>query len=388
MSELAVAMMSHLASPHAPTGAERSLVVLANGLAARKHRVAVTAPGPSAFESLLAASVPFTRIPCRMAWLSHFEHDRLWRVAAKFLRFTAPDRGPAQLEQWIRGVWPDVVHVNCLPHVKGARAARKAGYPVVWHIREILPEGRRRGWFAKQLSLSANAIVAVSEAVASWLKDEGLGPMLSVIPNGVEPPAAPKTREAARRILGLPVDGVIAGLFGQVLPHKGILEAIEAVAEARKTAPTLRLVVAGHGPLDFLAEADTLAERRGLRDAYRRLPGLADPSDLFAASDMILLATKTPDPFPRAVLEAMAWGRPVAAFRSGGAGEMVEDGQTGFIVDNGDIPGFAAAIARLANDQGLRDLFGAAGRTRARLNFSIDAHVTKMEEVYRAVVKR
>ena len=61
---------------------------------------------------------------------------------------------------------------------------------------------------------------------------------------------------------------------------------------------------------------------------------------------MILLATKTPDPFPRAVLEAMASGRPVVAFRSGGAGEMIEDGLTGLIVDNGDIPGFATPPSR------------------------------------------
>lgn len=388
MSELAVAMLSHLASPHAPTGAERSLVLLANGLAARRHRVAVTAPGPSALESQLTSGIPVTRIPCRMAWISHFEREPLWRVAARALRFAAPDPGPAALATWMRGVWPDVVHVNCLPHVKGAQAARRGGYPVVWHIREILPEGRRRGWFAKQIASSANAVVAVSEAVAGWLRDEGLGALLSVIPNGVDPPAAPKTREAARRVLGLPVDGVIAGLFGQVRPHKGVLESIEAIAKARATAPSLRLVVAGDGPLDFLAEVDAAAERHNLKDAFRRLPGLADPSDLFAASDLILLATRTPDPFPRAVLEAMAWGRPVAAFRSGGAGEMIVDGQTGFLVANGDIAGFSAAIANLANDPGLRESFGAAGRTRAKLSFSTDAHLTRMEEVFRTVCKK
>ena len=84
----------------------------------------------------------------------------------------------------------------------------------------------------------------------------------------------------------------------------------------------------------------------------------------------------------------MAWARPVAAFRSGGVGEMVVDGETGFLVDNGDVGGFAAAIARLATDGSLRETFGAAGRTRARLNFSIDTHLSKMEDVFRAVCRR
>ena len=388
MSPLGVAMLSHLASPHAPTGAERSLVLLANGLAARKHRVAVTAPGPSAVEAQLASDIPLARIPCRMAWLTQFETERAWKTAGRYFRFVAPDPGPGLLTHWIRGVWPDVVHVNCLPHVKGARAARRAGYPVVWHIREILPEGWRRRWFAKQIAESAHAVVAVSEAVAVWLKDEGLGALVSVVPNGVDLPAAPKSREAARRVLGLPAEGVIAGLFGQVRPHKGVLETIEAVAKARSAAASLRLVVAGDGPLEFLAEADAAALRHGLGDSYRRLPPLADPSDLFAASDVVLLATRTPDPFPRAVLEAMAAGRPVASFRSGGAAEMVVDGETGILVEGGDVAAFAAAIARLANDAALREGMGAAGRTRAQLSFSTDRHLTRMEEIFRAVCKR
>lgn len=385
---LSIAMLSHLASSRAATGAERSLVVLANGLAARRHRVAVAAPGPWILEKDLAGPVELRRVACRMCWLTHYEPEPAWKVAARWLRFAAPDPGGRRLERWLRESRPDAVHVNCLPHVRGARAARRAGRPVVWHVREILPPGPRRRWFARQIASCAAAVVAVSEAAAGWLREEGLAERVAVVPNGVDTPDAARGREQARLSLGLPEGGVVAGIFGQIRPHKGIIETIEAVSGARAQAPDLRLLVAGDGPADAVADVDAAAARRGLGGAYHRLAGTSDPSDLFAAADLVVLATRTPDPLPRAVLEAMAWGRPVAAFRSGGAAEMVEDGRTGLLVDAGDVAGLGRAIARLASDAALRARLGEAGRARARESFSTGAHVKRMEAIFREVAGR
>jgi glycosyltransferase involved in cell wall biosynthesis len=386
--QLSIAMLSHLATPAVATGAERSLVVLANGLAARGHRVAVSVPGPAIIERALVPGIELRRIPCRMCWLTHYEPEPAWKVAARLLRYAAPDTGRRHLTKWLAATRPDVVHVNCLPHLKGARAARDAGRPVVWHVREILPPGPRRRWFAERIRSCAQSVVAVSEAVATWLREEALGARLTVVGNGVDLPAAPRSREEARRALGAPTDGIVAGMFGQLLPHKGVIEAIEAVAQARAKEPALRFMIAGDGPSEFLAQLDAAAGRLELGSSFHRLPGRADPADLFAASDLVVLATRTPDPLPRAVLEAMAWGRPVAAFRSGGAAEMIVEGQTGFLVDLGDVAGLGRAIARLATDAGLREALGEAGRARARESFSTEAHVTRMEAIFREVAGR
>jgi glycosyltransferase involved in cell wall biosynthesis len=385
---LSIAMLSHLASPKAPTGAERSLVVLANGLAQQNHRVALAVPGAWILERDLASGIEVRRIACRMCWLTHYEPEPAWKVAGRWLRFTAPDPGEAILARWLRSTRPDVVHVNCLPHVRGARAARSAGRPVVWHVREILPPGWRRKWFARRIAACATSVVAVSEAAAGWLREEGLGARVTVVPNGVDAPAAAPTREHARRELGIPAEGVVAGLFGQVLPHKGVHEAIEAVAEARAQAPSLRLLLAGDGPREFLAEVDDAARARGLGASFHRVAGVLDPSMLFAATDLVLLTTLTPDPLPRAVLEAMAWGRPVAAFRSGGTAEMVIDGQTGVLVEGGDVVGLSRAVAGLAVNADLRGRLGAAGLARARESFSTEAHVNRMEAILREAAGR
>ena len=69
---------------------------------------------------------------------------------------------------------------------------------------------------------------------------------------------------------------------------------------------------------------------------------------LLAAVDVVAFTSIWPDSLPRVVLEAMAAGRPVVAFCTGGVAEMVEDGVTGLLVEPGDAAGLADRLIRLA----------------------------------------
>jgi glycosyltransferase involved in cell wall biosynthesis len=102
---------------------------------------------------------------------------------------------------------------------------------------------------------------------------------------------------------------------------------------------------------------------------------------LLAASDAIALTTLWPDPLPRVVMEAMAAGLPVIAYRGGGVPEMVVDGETGILVDTGNREALAGAMLDLARNPQLRATLGQAGRARAREMFSVDRHIGRMEAV-------
>jgi glycosyltransferase involved in cell wall biosynthesis len=211
------------------------------------------------------------------------------------------------------------------------------------------------------------------------VRDEGLGDRLDVVPNGVTPPAAPPQRRAARAALGLEETGVVIGLFGQLVPHKGALEFIAAADRAASSDRDLRCVLAGAGPAAFSKECEKAIVRARHADRIRLLPPQPTGDELIAASDVVCLATTTPDPFPRAVLEAMAAGRPVAAFDSGGTSEMVTNGETGMLVPTGDIEALAGAFRRLAGDSALRNAMGSAAAARVRERFSLERHVARME---------
>lgn len=379
---LSVALLSHLASEASPTGAERSLALLAAGLVQRGHRALVVAPGPWALQPELDAAGVEVRIQhCRVLWMTSYDAIPPPRAAVKGVRYSLPMSGERELQRLLSRRAPDVVHVNCLPHVRGARAARRAGIPVVWHLREILPRSRRRAWFAARVAETAHEIVAVSEAVASWLYEEGVSSNVNIIHNGVPPMDLRQSAGEAREALGVPLDGPVAALFGQILPHKGVLEFVRAGRSAMAVAPELRCVIAGPGPSGFVERVRREIESGPHRERFHLLPPRGDPHALLAASDIVCLTTTAPDPLPRAVLEAMAAGLPVVTFRTGGAPEMVSDGETGFVVDTADERAMADRVARLALDRDLRAALGAAGRRRALERFSLERHLERMEHV-------
>jgi glycosyltransferase involved in cell wall biosynthesis len=192
---------------------------------------------------------------------------------------------------------------------------------------------------------------------------------------------------AARGGLGLPEEGLLFGLFGQITPHKGTLSFVEAARRSLAVHGSLRFVIAGPGPEPFRRRVREAIEATGRKDRFHLLDPVRGSERLMAAADVVCLTTATPDPLPRAVLEAMAAGRPVAAFDSGGTSEMVLHEETGLLVPSGDVEGLAGAFVRLAEDGEERTAMGRAGARRARADFSLAGHLNAMEELFRSVVQ-
>ena len=96
------------------------------------------------------------------------------------------------------------------------------------------------------------------------------------------------------------------------------------------------------------------------------------------------------DPLPRAVIEAMSFGKPVVAFDVGGIPEMIEDGTNGALVRGSppDVEGLASAFVRYACEPETRRAHGAAARQRAVLHFDSRAHAKRMQDELLRVVGR
>jgi glycosyltransferase involved in cell wall biosynthesis len=377
-----IAAISHLASPDAPTGAEKSLAALAGSLAGRDHRVGVVAPGPWCLApDLEVAGVEVTTIGSRSCWLVQWGPQPFAAQLLRFFRYQLPDPGYRRMMVWLDRFWPDVVYVNCLPQLRGAAASRALGLPVVWHIREIMPPGRRRRWFARRLRRDSRRIVAVSHAVAEWLQDEGLGDRVSVVHNGCTAPDQGQDVSVLRQRLGLPVAATLVGFFAQIVPHKGVADLLEASASAMARDPSISVVMAGAGPPGDLDRLRAEISSSGFAERVFLLPPQEEVWDLLTAVDMVVVPSLWPDPLPRSVMEAMAVGRPAVAYRTGGIPEMVADGRTGVLVQPGDRVGLADGIVHLAQDAELRNRLGSAAAERARSEFSVKTYVDAMERI-------
>lgn len=383
---LRVVLLSHLASPGAPTGAERCLADIAVGLTQRGHAVAVGVPGRWALaEQLKAAGVKVEIVPLRPCWLTYWE-ARPWPVvAAKWLRSVWPQPGSGRLRRLLAEWRPDAVHVNCLPNVRGARAARRSGCGWQWHLHEVLPPGPRRRWWARRLAAAAAPLVAVSEAVAGWLRAEGLGERVTVVHNGVAIPEREPDRALARAALALPPAAAWVGFVGQFAPHKGALLFVAAVVAAMQRVPELRAVLAGGGRPAHRAAVEQVIAASGFADRFHLLPPQPTGEVVIAACDVVCVPTLTPDPLPRTVMEAMAAGRAVVGSAAGGIPEMVENGVSGVLVPPGDEEALTAALVRLASDAQARANYGAAARLRCRAQFSLDRHLDRVEGLLAAL---
>lgn len=164
-------------------------------------------------------------------------------------------------------------------------------------------------------------------------------------------------------------------VFGRIHPDKGIADAIDIAARVGR-----RLVICG-----IVQDAAYFAERiepriDGDRVVYRGSIGPAERNDVLTSAAVLLHPIHFDEPFGLSVVEAMACGTPVVAYRRGSMPEIIDEGVTGFLAD--DVGSAAAAVPMAAG------LDRAAVRARARTRFDVERMVDGYLEVYRSVVGR
>lgn len=194
-------------------------------------------------------------------------------------------------------------------------------------------------------------------------------PRIKVVHCGIEP-----ARFAEPAPLPAKLHLVAIGRFSE---QKGFPLLIEAVAEAARRHPGLRLTLVGDGPLR--GEIEALIERHTLR-RHVHLAGWLPESEVrqaLAAAQALILPSFA-EGLPMVVMEAMAAARPVIATAIAGLPELVTP-DTGWLVPAGDAAALAAAIDTLAATPHARlAAMGQAGRARVLARHDIDKEATKL----------
>jgi glycosyltransferase involved in cell wall biosynthesis len=203
----------------------------------------------------------------------------------------------------------------------------------------------------------AHVLIAVSQAGRAGLEQVGRAVRpIRVIPYSVEPlptPAASPSRAEA----------FVVTCIARLMPQKGHIHLLEAMARVIDRVPGARLMLAGDGPL--WGELESRSRRLGLNGQACFLGPVprAKLPELLAGTDVVVLASHW-EGLPVALIEAMSAGKAIVASSVGGNPELVADGENGLIVPPGDSQGLAAALIHLAQDSELRQRMGRASRRR------------------------
>jgi glycosyltransferase involved in cell wall biosynthesis len=209
--------------------------------------------------------------------------------------------------------------------------------------------------------------IAVSCSVARQVSNAAV----RVVYTGVEIPAI---RQAAGK-----QGGHIVGTACRLVPVKGIVHLIHAVARLRPAFPGLRLEIAGEGPAR--GELEQLVRSLGIADSVVFLGWQADLAPLFALWD-VFVQSSLEEGLPMALLEAMAAGLPAVATAVGGTPEIIDDGVNGWLVPAQDPAALAARVQELLQNREQQSAMGAAGCARVEAKFSAGRMVKELASIY------
>jgi glycosyltransferase involved in cell wall biosynthesis len=229
----------------------------------------------------------------------------------------------------------------------------------------------------------ANAIIAISRAVASVLERSGISPRrIRVVPDGVDihREVIPASRELLAA-LGIPTGAPLVVQVAQLVGHKDPLNFVRALAHVRAASPNVHALLVGDGPLR--ADVEREIHELGLEDAVHVAGYRNDADSLLAAATVATLSSRE-EGMGSVLLDALAFGRAIAATRAGGIPEVIVDGESGLLAEPRDPTALGNVILRLLNDDGLRERLRANAPARAA-EFSLERMADLTMSVYESV---
>ena len=234
-------------------------------------------------------------------------------------------------------------------------------------------------WAARQ----AKQVTVVSQELGDRLKRNGWISHYRTIYNGVDSeryrPDGPTG--GWRTHLGVDPDAFVIGHVGRFDCNKQQVDLVEAFRIVQRAQPSAVLWLVGQGALWGQVQRSVTNEPR-----IFLIPRVHDMERFLTELDVYVLCSLH-EGLPRALLEAMATGRPVIATRVGGVPELLDtvDGPCGVLVPPREPSALAAALLGLL-DRERRARFGALARQRAKECFSLEQSLAGYEDLYAEVL--
>jgi phosphatidylinositol alpha-1,6-mannosyltransferase len=277
---------------------------------------------------------------------------------------------------------PDLVYFSHpYPTALIGLATRMFGRPYVVHTHGNELRRQRSfltDWLRRLVMRKAFRVVCTS----NWGKDlvckMGIDPGRAVVINPKIDPQkfeTPPGLDSFKPREGLDQKTVILTV-GHLIPDKGQHLVIRALPEIIHRFPNVQYVCAGAGP--DAAKLQRLAEELAVAD-HVAFPGNRDIVSFYHACDIFVLPSMF-ESFGVVYIEAGACSKPVIGTRAGGIPDAVADGETGLLVEAGDVRAIQLALNKLLQDAALRDRLGRQGYARVMCSFTSDRLAHELQE--------
>ncbi len=297
-----------------------------------------------------------------------------------------------KLECIFREQKPGIVHTHSgKAGILGRLAAKRAGVPIIIHT----IHGPSFGAFQ---SAPANFVFRAAEkfaanvtthfiVVADAMKEQylaadiGTPEQYTKVFSGfaLEPFLATKNDPELRKKLGIAPEDFVIGKIARLFKLKGHDDLFAIAPEIIRQNPKIKFLLIGDGP--WRERFETLT--RGMEKHFI-FTGLIPPSEVPRYTGIMdaLVHLSLREGLPRALPQALAAGKPVVAYDCDGAREACRDGETGFLIQPGDVAMLKKRLLQLAGDPLLCKKLGQAGQQFARENFPVEKMVHDIYNLY------
>lgn len=395
-----VLIVNTLFPPHRIGGAEKSVALLADGLARKGDTVVVATLDDIAAPATerLASGVIVKRLPMdNIYWPYAADGPRRSAVQRLIWHFRNRwnTRAARRIGALIDAERPDVIHCNVLTGFSNAVwvEAKKRGVPIVQTLRDYAVLCTRAALFknghtcttrcaecrvltapAKPASRLVDELVSISHFVAETHR--GFGYFDDVPSRRIFNIIPPAPADAA-----MPRSGPLTfGYIGRVEAEKGIEVVLDACARLQRD--DWRLLVAGVGEPGYVADL-----RARHADPRIEWLGFVDSRDFYRAADVVLISSVWPEPLTRTLIEAASHGRSVICAAAGGIPEIADLPRLSALYPPTDS---AALASRMTTAIDQREDWRAGGiGNQALLDcFSEEAVVAAYRQVYADAIAR
>lgn len=299
-------------------------------------------------------------------------------------------RGMKSFVNTIKSEKPDLVVVTGL-QIEGfltMLACKKAKVKTLLAVhgssREALEIGALSKAFIKLLEYHsvkiADAVFGVSDYVSGWdcLKHakKHCGTVYNI------PSLSGEGEHNLRQDFGFDENDVVVVSTGRITREKGYDLLWQAI-QRLENRDNVKFLIAGDG--QYRQEWQNEINQKGLASKVVLAGYRSDIDAVLNTADIFIICTKH-ETLCNSILEAFMHGIPVIATNVGGIPEIVQHNQNGFLVKNGDVDGFAAALDKLITDSELGKSFGKSGRAFIADKFDKTKIEERLDEIFTQLI--
>jgi glycosyltransferase involved in cell wall biosynthesis len=187
----------------------------------------------------------------------------------------------------------------------------------------------------------------------------------------------------------IPLNRKIILFVGRVSFRKGVIDLVKAFSIVKKNINEVMLLIVGREDVKYGERVKRVIQELNIADSTLLLGPIPNKEvvEILKKCDLFVYPSIGGEGIPRAIIEAMACGKPVVATNIAGIPEVVKNGETGFLVKVGDYQSLAQYIMNILRNEKLARMLGNNARKLVEREFSYKVVIPELVKAFKTVIR-